>query len=652
MRRGSNASVAAASLLPLIPAALIVFVPGLDQASSALLLLASVALGCLIGGVVGGTAAIALAAFIFDLMVLPPRFTLVLNGPAVLQLSVFTATAAVIVAVAGRFLRADSARIAAENRSSALAEQVRLIAPVLDGSPIGVAVFDTALCYIYLNPTLARLNRRTVGEHLGRTMTEVFGAEQSRLAEPPLQEVLTSGRPQYDVDLTTEVDGQLRHYLINRYPVHAVGAEPLGVAVTVQDVTERRRLLALETEATYLRATAEMARRLEAAQRIAGFGSWELDLATGRVDWSAQMRAILALDTSPDELPAVWRFVHPDDVDTARVFATALRGGETDTVELRMVRADGRIITVVASGEPVRDATGQPIKLWGTVVDVTTQRAAETAARDAIRTAEAARAELALEHATLEKFQRAMLPADVPVVAGVELAVAYHAHADRAAVGGDWYDAFTLPDGRLVLVIGDVTGHDLRAATIMGQVRNAVRAYALLDPAPSVVLQHSNALLRAMPDLNLTTMFYGLYDPRTCMLTWSRAGHPPALLRHHNTVTALEQTNGPMLGAIASTAPYGEATADLVPGDTLLCYTDGLIERHDGDIITAEARLRDLLTSLPAETRADDVVALIDRTLITGRHLADDVCLLVLHLPHVTPKNPSPSSRSGRAPPG
>ncbi len=642
MRRGSGASVAAASLLPLIPAALIVFVPGLGQVSSALLLLAMVVLACLVGGVVGGIAATALAVFVFDLMVLPPRFTLVMNGPAALQLVVFTATAATIVAVVGRFLRAESARIKAESRSRALAEPVRLIAPVLDGSPIAVAVFDTALRYTYLNPALARMNRREVGEHLGRTMSEVFGAEQSRLAEPPLRDVLISGRPQYDVDLTTEVDGQPRHYLVNRYPVHTAQAELLGVAVTVQDITERRRLSELDAETTHLRATAELARQLEAAQRIAGFGSWELNVATGRVEWSTHMRTILGLDVSPDELPAVWRFVHPDDVDAARAFTTALSGGGTGSVELRMVRADGQVITVVASGEPVRDVSGQTIKLWGTVVDVTAQRAAETAARDAIRTAEAARAELAVEHATLEKFQRAMLPADVPAIPGVELAVAYRAHADHAAIGGDWYDAFTLPDGRLALVIGDVTGHDLRAATIMGQVRNAVRAYALLDPAPGVVLQHTNALLRALPELNLTTMVYGVYDPRTCTLTWSRAGHPPPLLRHDNAVTALEQPNGPMLGAVSSTTPYNEATADLVPGDTLLCYTDGLIEQHGSDIIAAETRLRDLLASPSAATGAGDVVALIDGTLITDRHLDDDTCLLVLHLLHAAPKAERP----------
>ncbi len=634
MRRGSGVSVAVAGLLPLVPATLILYAENLGEAISALLLLAAVLGACLLGGVAGGVAATALAVFVFDLMVLPPRFVLVVTPSALLHLIVFTVTAAAVVAVVGQLIRVDSALLEAKDRSTALAEQVGLLAPVLDGSPIGVGVFDTELRFTYVNPQLARLNGRPASEHLGHTMSELFPAEQSRLIEPPLREVVATGRPQYDVDLRTEVDGSVLHFVLNRYPIHTAQGELLGVAVTVHDVTARRRVAELETETARLRATAELAHRLEAAQRIAGFGSWETDLVTGRRDWSAQMRAILGLDGSPGEPPDVWTFVHPDDVDRARAFATALtEDGAAAVVELRMVRPDERAITVVASGEPVHDQDGRLVKVWGTIVDVTLGRTAEAAAREAIRAAEATRAQLAVEHTTLEMFQRAMLPATVPALAGVDLAVAYRPHADRAAIGGDWYDAFTLPGGRLALVIGDVTGHDLQAATIMGQVRNAVRAYAVLDSRPGVVLQRTNALLRSLPELEPTTMVFGVYDPATCELTWSRAGHPPPLHRRGGSVAVLDRPNGPLLGAVTDTGRYPEATLGLAAGDTVLWYTDGLIERRGGDIVGAESRLRDLLASPPASTGADDLVALIDRTLIVDHHLDDDACVLVLHLP-------------------
>ena len=118
------------------------------------------------------------------------------------------------------------------------------------------------------------------------------------------------------------------------------------------------------------------------------------------------------------------------------------------------------------------------MRFWGTLQDVTGIRAAERAARDANRRVEQTRTQLEAEHQALQMFQRAMLPAELPTVPGVQVAAEYLPVAERIDIGGDWYDAFLLPDGRLALAVGDVTGHDLRAATVMGQVRNAVRAYA------------------------------------------------------------------------------------------------------------------------------------------------------------------------------
>jgi PAS domain S-box-containing protein len=634
MQRGSPVSVAVAGVLPLIPSATIVMAESLGEATSALLLLASVVAACLIGGAAGGVAATALAAFAFDLMVLPPRFVLVTTPGALLHLLVFTATAGSMVVVTAQFTRLDSARAEAERRNRALQEQMRLVAPLMDASPIGAAVFDTALRFSYVNRQLAQTNGRAVADHLGRTLSEVFPPEYAELTEPPLRDVLTTGRSQYNVDLTAEIDGVVKHFLVNRYPVRTPDNELLGVAVTVQDLTERQRLAALEAETARLRDTAELAHRLQAAQRIAGFGSWEIDLATGGMTWSTQMRAIVGLDTASAEVQDVDRFVHPDDIDDARRYAARLaQDGTAYTTEFRMVRTDGRIITVVASGEPVRDDTGRVAKLWGTVIDVTAQRAAETAARDAIRAAEITQAQLEAEHATLEMFQRAMLPTGVPTIPDVDLAVAYRPHPERAQIGGDWYDAFVLPDGRLALAIGDVTGHDLRAATIMGQVRNAVRAYAIQDPRPGSVLEHTNALLRTLSELNLTTMIYGVYDPATFTLLWSRAGHPPPLLRRGDAVTSLERPNGPLLGAVGADRRYSEGTLVLTAGDTLVWYTDGVIERRGGDIIAAEQQLQQLIMAHPVGADAHSVVTAINNSVIADGVLDDDACLLVLHVP-------------------
>ena len=140
------------------------------------------------------------------------------------------------------------------------------------------------------------------------------------------------------------------------------------------------------------------------------------------------------------------------------------------------------MLDVYGTGEVIRDATGAPVRLWGTLQDVTAQRAQERAAEAAIRSADHARAQLEAEHQALQMFVRAMLPSSLPAAPETEIVAAYLPVVERVDIGGDWFDSFPLPDGRFALAVGDVTGHDLRAATIMGQVRNAVRAYALRGP--------------------------------------------------------------------------------------------------------------------------------------------------------------------------
>ena len=188
-------------------------------------------------------------------------------------------------------------------------------------------------------------------------------------------------------------------------------------------------------------------------------------------------------------------------------------------------------------------------------------------------------------------FQRAMLPAELPTVPGVQVAAEYLPVAERIDIGGDWYDAFLLPDGRLALAVGDVTGHDLRAATVMGQVRNAVRAYASEDPTPGDVLRRTNTLLSRLPDLDLVTMLYGVYDPGTHELLWSNAGHPPPLLRRGTGASALTDPGGLLLGVLPGDEPYPEYRLTLAAGDAILWYTDGLIDHRDTDPTVALQRL-------------------------------------------------------------
>jgi serine phosphatase RsbU (regulator of sigma subunit) len=226
-------------------------------------------------------------------------------------------------------------------------------------------------------------------------------------------------------------------------------------------------------------------------------------------------------------------------------------------------------------------------------------------------------------------FVRAMLPPSLPEIAGAELAAAYLPVVERVDIGGDWFDSFRLPDGRLALAVGDVTGHDLRAATVMGQVRNAVRAYAFEDPAPGEVLRRTDRLLSRVPELDLATMVYGVYDPETFDLTWANAGHPAPLLRHDGDVSALTEPGGVILGVFGNGERYAEATVRLAPGDTVRWFTDGLVDHRDCDPAAATESLMAVLAG--ADGAPERLLAEVTRQMLTGGAQEDDVCLLALH---------------------
>ncbi|WP_213455245.1 SpoIIE family protein phosphatase [Rhizomonospora bruguierae] len=310
------------------------------------------------------------------------------------------------------------------------------------------------------------------------------------------------------------------------------------------------------------------------------------------------------------------------------------------------VDADGVVRHLLASCFPVRLPDGEVTGVAVQVIDETQRRTLaeleaeavrlretaelERAAREASQRAEQARAALVAEHKALQMFQRTMLPRQIPTVPGIDLATAYLPVTDRVDVGGDWYDAFLLPDDRLVLAVGDVTGHDLRAASIMGQVRNAVRAYAVEDPLPGSVLCRVNRLLAGLPDLDLVTMLFGVYDLSTHTLVWSRAGHPGPVHRRGDEITILDEPGGTLLGALPGAAPYEEGKLLLEPGDTVLWYTDGLTDRRDVDPEAGRARLRGAVRSCPPGTTAAELVKMVPRGLRPPGGPDDDICLLAL----------------------
>ena len=250
---------------------------------------------------------------------------------------------------------------------------------------------------------------------------------------------------------------------------------------------------------------------------------------------------------------------------------------------------------------------------------------------DRIRTQQAERAAHAAVRGMAEALQRSLLT-EPPSLEELEIAVRYVPAAEQAQVGGDWYDAFRVGDGSTMLVIGDVTGHDRHAAAAMAQVRNVLRGVAHSQPeSPAAVL---TALDRAMGDLEVGTLATAVLgrvergaDGGGHVVRWSNAGHPaPLLIGPDGCVRVLERAPDRLLGVDAASARH-EYCCPMVPGSTLLLYTDGLTERRGADLDEGQAWLADQaaqLHRLPLEDFCDALLGVLP-----GR-LDDDVALLAV----------------------
>lgn len=179
-----------------------------------------------------------------------------------------------------------------------------------------------------------------------------------------------------------------------------------------------------------------------------------------------------------------------------------------------------------------------------------------------------------------ETLQQSLLPDRLPALAGTQLAARYLPSGTGVDVGGDWYDVIALPGGDVGLVMGDVVGHDLRAAAVMGQVRNALRAYALEGLSPATVMERLNDFVRQVDPDEMATCVFAVFSPEVSTLLVSNAGHyPPLLIDPDGRSGFLEEAPCPPIGGLEAVT-YSETLYHVVPESTVLFFTDGLIERR------------------------------------------------------------------------
>jgi anti-sigma regulatory factor (Ser/Thr protein kinase)/putative methionine-R-sulfoxide reductase with GAF domain len=235
--------------------------------------------------------------------------------------------------------------------------------------------------------------------------------------------------------------------------------------------------------------------------------------------------------------------------------------------------------------------------------------------------------ELDREHRTAVALQRSLLPDSLPDLVGIETAARYLPARDE--VGGDWYDVIDLPGGQIGVAIGDVAGHGLRAAALMGQLRTGLRAYALEGHAPGETLKLLDRLLQTVTGRGMATAAYGVVDPTTGALRYASAGHPPpVLVRHGHDAQLLAPATAPPLGSLPFAA-YREIEAMLEPGDTLLLYTDGLIERRGEPLTNGLERLRAVAAQWAT---AEELCQRVTEQLVPPGGGDDDIAVVALRV--------------------
>jgi anti-sigma regulatory factor (Ser/Thr protein kinase) len=235
------------------------------------------------------------------------------------------------------------------------------------------------------------------------------------------------------------------------------------------------------------------------------------------------------------------------------------------------------------------------------------------------------------EHELVGMLQRQLLPRRLPELPGAVAVARYLPTTAGLEVGGDWYDVIPLPDNHVALVIGDVQGHSAAAATLMGQMRTALRAYAVEGHPPDVVVSHANRLLMDMETDLFATCCYVDVDMEEGSAWYVRAGHLPPVLRHPDGGTTVpEAEGGPPLGVVAQ-ADFPMSVLRLQPGTVVALTTDGLVESAEADIDDGIDRLaHELSLSDPAH------LGLVADALLGNAQRSDDVALLLLRYDGMT----------------
>jgi serine phosphatase RsbU (regulator of sigma subunit) len=438
-------------------------------------------------------------------------------------------------------------------------------------------------------------------------------------------------------------------------------------------------LLRIQAEGRAAVRQAQMSFLAEASAELASSLDYELTLARVAqlavptfADWCAidlvkdnRLRRLAVAHVDPAKVEFAHELAqrYPSDPDSASGPWQVMRTGRSELIaritdEMLVAAARDDEHLRIARELALHSAITVPLIARGRTLGVISWVRAESKIRysqDDVEFAEelARRAAVSIDNSDLHsqtlavavRLQHAVLPLALPVLDAGEVA-AYYSPSGRTGVGGDFHDVLALPDGRVALFVGDVMGRGVEAAASMAQMRAAVRAYVAVDPDPDAVLAKLDLMMAAYGDDQLVTLVYLLVDPARDELLVGNAGHPaPTLLRADKSVEQLPSADAGPLGIAGDTR--GSQRVTMCPGDTVLLFTDGLIERRTEDIDAGRARLGSALHLLAESDLETALGRLVEQ--VRDETQDDDVAAVALRRQALVPGGAAPD---GTAPDG
>ncbi|MEU8936377.1 SpoIIE family protein phosphatase [Streptomyces sp. NPDC048409] len=550
-----------------------------------------------------------------------------------------------------------------------LEQDVALSERIVKQSPIGLAVLDTQLRFVSVNPALERLNGVPAEEHLGRTLREVLPHLDADDLESAYLRVLRTGEPVIDrsvVGRTPAAPDEEHIWSLSVYRLEDALDNVLGVATSVVDITEpyragveaenaRRRLAVIADASARIGTTLDLERTAAeladvAVPELADVAAVDLldRVVEGRrstlgpaepavlralaVRADQEAYAVQAADTpgtvaryAPDRL--VTECVRTGEAVLVRQVGDAdlsriARSPEAAALLRRAGLHSYLAVPLIARGEVLGALDLKRTRNPAPFDDDDLLLARELASRAAVQIDNARWYQNARTNALT--LQRSMLPAHDRVTNGLEVASRYQPAGATVEVGGDWFDVIPLDGDRTALVVGDVMGSGINAAATMGRLRTATNTLASLGLDPAVLLDHLEKTTSGL-DQSIATCVYAVHDPLLRQFRIANAGHlPPVRVRPGRPPELLDLPTGVPLGV--GGIPFSTTTVDFEPGDELVLYTDGLVETRSHSL---DERLDALLALLGGPARPlEEVCDLLLRELHhPDNH--DDVAVLI-----------------------